>query len=133
MHRARQLVLVEAARLGQGDVHGQHDPGARVDGHAHRDLFQIDPVEERGHVVDGIDGHALAADFAERARVVGVVAHQRGHVEVDREPGLAVLDQIAKALVGVLAGAEAGDLPHGPEAAAIHRRIRAAGIRILSG
>src|SRR5262249_47252055 len=68
----------------------------------------------------------------ERARVVGVVAHQGGHVEIDRQPRLPVLDQVAKAVVGVLAGAVAGDLPHRPEAAAIHRRIGAAREWILS-
>ena len=41
-------------------------------------------------------------DLAQRARVVGVVAHQRGHVERGRETGLAVLEQVVEALVGLL-------------------------------
>ena len=66
-------------------------------------------------------------------RMVGVVAHQRRHVEVDGEPGLPLRDQVLEALVGVLAGAEARDLAHRPEAAAVHRRIRAAREREAAG
>src|SRR5581483_1395388 len=47
--------------------------------------------------------------------------------------GLALGDQELEALVGVLAGAEAGDLAHGPEPAAIHRRIGPARERIAAG
>src|SRR5438128_2568492 len=66
----------------------------------------------------------------ERARVVGVVAHQRGHVEGGREAGLAVLEQVAEALVRLLGRAEAGELAHRPEPAAIHRGVDAARERI---
>ena len=65
--------------------------------------------------------------------MVAVVAHQRRHVEVGREPSLALLDQVLEALVGVLGRAEARDLPHRPQPPAVHRRVRPAGIRILSG
>ena len=59
--------------------------------------------------------------------VVGVVAHLRRQVEGHREAGLALLQQVAVALVGLLGGAEAGVLAHGPEAAAVHGRLHAAG------
>ncbi len=59
---------------------------------------------------------ALAADLAARARVVGVVAHERRHVEGGREARLALLEQEVEARVGVLGGAEAGELPHRPRA-----------------
>ena len=39
------------------------------------------PCEQRLHVVERVDRDALAPDLAERARMVGVVAHQRRHVE----------------------------------------------------
>ena len=39
------------------------------------------PCEQRLHVVERVDRDALAADLAQRLRVVGVVAHQRRHVE----------------------------------------------------
>ena len=40
------------------------------------------PVEERLDVVERVDGDAFAPDLAQRARIVGVVAHQGRHVEV---------------------------------------------------
>ena len=72
-------------------------------------------------------------DLAERAGVVGVVAHQRGHVEGGREPRLAVLEQVVEALVGLLAGAEAGELAHRPQPPAVHRVVDAARERVLAG
>ena len=51
------------------------------------------------------------------ARRVGVVAHQRRHVERGAQAGLAVVEQVAEALVGLLGGAEAGELAHRPQAA----------------
>ena len=65
-------------------------------------------------------------DLAERARRVGVDPHLRGQVERDREAGLARVEQVAEARVGLLRRAEARVLPHGPEAAAVHRRLHAA-------
>src|SRR4029450_2255461 len=79
------------------------------------------------------DGDALAADLAERARVIRVVAHQGRHVEVHREPGLALGDQVAEPGVGVGAGAVAGDLSHRPEPAAVHRGVGPAREGILAG
>ena len=91
------------------------------------------PVEQRLHVVERVDGDALAADLAERARVVGVVAHQRGHVEGGREAGLAVVEQVVEALVGLLAGAEAGELAHRPQPPAVHRGVDAARVGVGAG
>ncbi len=59
------------------------------------------------------------------ARIVGVVAHDGGHVEGHGEAGLAPLEQELVALVGVLGGAEAGELAHRPEAAPVHVRLDA--------
>ena len=64
--------------------------------------------------------------------MVGVVAHQGREIERDREPGLSALEQELVALVGVLGGAEAGELAHGPEPAAVHRGVDAAGERELA-
>ena len=52
--------------------------------------------------------------------VVGVVAHQRRHVERRRQPGLPVVEQVAEALVGLLRRTEPGELAHRPQPAAIH-------------
>src|SRR6185437_3143028 len=79
------------------------------------------------------DGDALAADLAERARAVGVVTHQRRHVEGRRETGLAVVEQVVEALVGLLARAEAGELAHRPQPPAVHRGVDAARVRVGAG
>ena len=63
----------------------------------------------------------------------GVVAHLRRQVEGDRQPGLAVGEQVPEALVGLGGGREAGVLAHRPEAAAVHRGLDAAGERELAG
>jgi hypothetical protein len=128
--RARGGVL--RIGLGGGDVEGEHDGGGRVDGHRHGHLAEIDAGEERLHVVERVDGGALAADLAERALMVGVVAHERGHVEGGGQPGLPVVEQVAEALVGLLAGAEAGELAHGPQPPAIHGGVDSARERKLT-
>ena len=87
---------------------------------------EIDPGEQRLHVVQRVDRHALAADLAQRARVVGVVAHQARHVERRRQPGLAVIEQIAEALVGLLRRPEPRELPHRPQPPPIHARVHPA-------
>ncbi len=79
------------------------------------------------------DRDADLADFAERALVVGVVAHQRREVEGGREAGLPVREQELEALVGLARAAEAGELAHGPQAAAVHRGVHAARVGILAG
>ena len=90
------------------------------------------PPNSVSHVVERVDGDALAPDLAERARVVGVVAHQRRHVERRAQARLAVVEQVAEALVGLLGGAEAGELAHRPQPPAVHRRVHAAGERIAA-
>ena len=62
-------------------------------------------------------GHAHPAHLAEGVGVVGVVADLGGQVEGHREPGRALLEQVAVAPVRLGGGAEAGVLPHRPEAA----------------
>ena len=132
LDRAAELVGRDAVLLGRDDVEGEHHRRGRVDGHRDRDVAEVDALEERLHVVERVDRDALAADLAEGARVVGVVAHQRRHVEGGGEARLAVVEQVAEALVGLLGGAEAGELAHRPQAPAVHRRVDAAGERILA-
>src|SRR5690242_774859 len=64
--------------------------------------------------------------------MIRVVAHERRHVEGGRETALAVGEEVTEALVRVLGATEAGELPHAPEPASIHRRVRAAGEGILA-
>ena len=80
-----------------------------------------------------VDRHALTPDLAVGALVVRVEAHQRWHVEVDRDAGLSVRDQIAQTGVRVLGPPVAGDLAHRPRSGPVHRRVRATQERILAG
>src|SRR5262249_21878002 len=64
---------------------------------------------------------------------VRVVAHLRWEVEGDAEPRDPLGQQVPVARVRLARGAEAGVLAHGPEAAAVHGRLNAAGERELAG
>src|SRR4029077_6436957 len=59
-----------------------------------------------------------------------VVAHQCREIERYREAGLAVLKQELVAPVGILGGPEPRELAHGPQPAAVHGVVDAAGERI---
>ena len=126
----RSSVARHALLLADADVEREQHRRRRVDRHRRRDFAERNAGEQRLHVLERVDRDALAADLAERARRVGVVAHQRRHVERGREPGLPVLEQVAEALVRLRRGAEAGELAHRPEPAAVHRRVDAARERI---
>ena len=123
----------DAAPLGGDHGEGQQDGRRGVDGHRDADRVERQAVEERLHVGQGADRHADPPDLALGLDGVGVVAHLGRQVEGHREAGLALLEQVAEALVGVGRGREAGVLAHRPEAAAIHRRLDAAGEGELAG
>ncbi len=133
LDRAGQPIRGYPLALSRDDVVGEHDRRRRVDRHRDADVAEVDPAEQRLHVVERVDGDALAADLTERARMVGVMAHQARHVERRAEPGLTVIEQVAKTLVGLLRGAEAGELAHRPQPPAIHRRVHAAREGIRAG
>ena len=57
------------------------------------------PSNSCAHVVDRVDRDAEPADFAERARIVAVEAHQRRQVERRAQPGLPLLEQELEPLV----------------------------------
>jgi hypothetical protein len=77
LHGARELRPGDAMTFGNGDIQGQQDDGGRVDRHRRRDAIERNAVEERGHVVERVDGHADTTDLAVGERMVGVVAHLR--------------------------------------------------------
>ncbi len=129
----RELLCVGAAAPGRGDVEREQDAGGRVDGHRGGDGVERDALEEALHVFDGVDGDADLADFAEGHGVVGVVADLGGEIEGDGEAGGAVGEEEFVAAVGLLGVAHAGVLAHGPEAAAVHGGLDAAGVGVLAG
>ena len=94
---AAQPLERDALLLADARVEREQHCRRAVDRHRGRDLAERDPAEERLHVGERVDRHALAPDLAERARVVRVVAHQRRHVERSREAGLPVLEEVAEA------------------------------------
>ena len=132
LNRAAEAVRRDPLLLGRDHVEGEQDRGGRVDRHRDGHLVERDSVEQGLHVVDRVEGDALHAHLAQRARVVGVEAHQRRHVERRRESGLAVVEEVAEALVGLLDRAEARELAHRPQPPAVHRGVDAAGVGELA-
>ena len=126
---AAKLVGSDSLTLGRDHVEREHDRRRSVDRHRHRDLTQRDVGKQPLHVGGCVDRDALTPDLTETARMVGVVAHQAGHIERGREPGLTVLEQVPKPLVGLFRCAETGELTHRPELPAVHGGVHAAGER----
>ena len=114
-------------------VEAQQNRRGGIDGHRRGDVGQPNAIEEPLHVGERADGDAHASHFAGRQRMVGIHAHLRRQIEGDREPGDALRQQIAIAAVALFGGSEAGVLAHGPEPAAVHVRIDAAGEGVLAG
>ena len=114
-------------------VEEQQHARRRVDRHRGRDLVERDPVERRAHVVDRVDRDAGAADLAEAARVVGVQAELGRQVERHRQPGRAVLEQVAVALVGLLGASRSPRTGASSTAACGTSRVDAARERVLAG
>ena len=96
-----------------------------------RHLAQVDPAEQRAPCRRACRWRRPRGPTSpsERGRV-GVVAHQRRHVERRREPRLPVIEQVAEALVGLLGRPEPGELAHRPQAPAVHGRVDPAGERV---
>jgi len=133
LHGAGKFLEAGALPFRNCHIETEQGCGGGVDGHGGRDFFQGDAVEERLHVFERVNGDADFADFAEGEGVVGVHTDLRGQVEGDGETGLALAQEVAIALVGFDGGAEAGVLAHGPQAAAVHGGIDAAGEGIFPG
>ena len=119
LNRSAEQLARDALLLGGGDVLRNRDCGRPIDRHRRGDVSHIDAVKERFHVAQRVDRDAALPDFAARLRRIGVIAHQRRHIERDRKPVLPLLEQKMIALVGLLGVAEAGELAHRPEPVAI--------------
>jgi len=129
----RELFAANPLLLGGELVEQQQPRCRRINGHRRRHLVQRDVLEQQLHVRQRVDGDTDLADLPLGHRVVGVVTHLGDQVESHREPGLAGLQQLPVALVGLGGGGEAGVLAHGPMAAAVHVGVDAAGEGELAG
>ena len=117
---------VSALLFGDHQIHRPQHRGGRVDGHGNRGLLQVDGGEEDFHVLEGVDSYAALADLAFAGWMIGVVPHERGEIEGDRETASAMLEQILVALVGLFRRSEAGELTHGEKLAPISAGVNAA-------
>jgi hypothetical protein len=133
LQRARQWLQRDALAARDRSVQREQDDRGGIDRHRRRHPIERNPAEQRVHVLDGIDGDADAAHLARCERVIRVVADLRGQIEGDAQPRDAVIEQIAKALVGFRRRREARVLPHRPGTAAVHVRLNAASERECAG
>ena len=118
--------------LGRGYVECQQDRRGGVDGHRRADGGKGQAVEEDFHVGERTDRHAHSSDLPLRLRRVGVVSHLRRQIERHRQPRLALLEEVAETAVRFLGRGEAGVLAHRPESAAVHGRLDAARVWVLT-
>ena len=130
---AGNLLPVGALLFRHDQIHRPEHAGRRIDGHRGGDVFEADAVEENLHIFERIDGDAALADLAFAGRMIGVVAHQRGQIEGDRESAAAMFEKIFVALVGFFGRGEAGEHAHRPELAAVAGRVNAARVGRLAG
>ena len=123
----------DALRLGNGEVHGPDDGRGRIDGHGNGHIAQRDALKQRFHIGERGNRHAALADFAQRLRIVGIVAHQRWKIERYGQPCLALCKKITVARVGLFGCSEARELAHGPQLPPVHGFVNATCIGKLAG
>ena len=124
---------VDSLALRHREVHREQDWRRRIDGHRRRDLAQRNAGEQSLHVGERVDRDAALPHLSGRHLVIGVVAVKRRQMEGDREPGLALRQEVLEPAVGVGRRTEASELTHGPELAAVAGGVNAAYIRELAG
>ncbi len=130
---AGNLLPVGALFFRHHQVHGPEHAGGGVDGHRDGGLFEIDAVEQDFHVLQRVDSDAALAHLAFAGRMIGIVAHQRGQIECNRETAAAMLEQVLVALVRFLGRCEPREHAHGPELAAVAGGVNAARERRFAG
>ena len=124
---AGELADVRAGAAGDSHVEGEQDAGRGVDGHRGGDAVERNVREEALHVFDRVDGDADFADFADRHGRIGVVADLRRQVEGDGKAGGSLVEEEFVTAVALFCVAHACILAHGPETAAVHGGLDAAG------
>ncbi len=133
LDRSADALPRNSVALGYDQVHRKQNRRRAIHRHRSGDPVERNSIEQRRHVVHGRDRNPFASHFAERAFVVGVVAHQRRHVERGGQPILALSEQEVEARVGVLGKSETRELAHRPQPPAIHRAVHTACVRKLAG
>ena len=133
LHRPREPLRGYALLLAHADVEGEQHGRGRVDRHGGGDVVEGNALEQRLHVGQGGDGHPALAHLAQRERMVRIAAHEGRQVEGHGEAVRAVLEQVLEARVGLGGGAEARELPHGPDLAAVHGLVDPARVREAAG
>ena len=81
MQRSLEIAKFDSLAFGNHQVHGEENDRGSVDRHRNTHIIQRNAAKKNLHVGDGIHRDAAASDFASRSRIVGVVAHERRHVE----------------------------------------------------
>ena len=130
---AVELAGVDARPLGSDEHHAEDRDSRSADRHRGGDLGEVDLVEEDLHVGGRVDRDAAVADLAEAARVVGVAAHQRRHVEGDGQPAATAAEDHLVALVGLLRVAEPGELADRPGAPPVAGGVEPSRVGELAG
>ncbi len=133
LQRSPQHPPVDALLLSSHQQKGEENLRRSVDRHRHRHPIERDPGEERVHVVDRVDGDPAVAHLAPSHGVIGVVAHQGGHVEGHRQPMLTLLQQVVETLVGGRHVGESGELADRPQPAPVAGGVDAARVGELTG
>ena len=133
LNSAPQFIEGDILPFRQHQIHGHEDGGRGIDGHGGADLVQGNALKQGFHIPQGVDGHPNFADFPPGQVVVRVKPDLGGQVKGHGQPGLAGVQQIMIPLIGFLGRAEAGILPHGPEAASVGGGLHAPGVGKLPG
>ena len=115
--------------LGGHDVEGQDGQHGPIHGHGDTHPVQRDPLKERAHVEDGVDGHPCHPDVAGHPRVVAVVAPVGGQVEGHAEAPLTGGQVAPVEGIALLGRGVPGVLADGPRLAGVHSWVRPAEIR----
>ncbi len=118
---------------GAGKIEAPENGGGSVDRHRGGDLFKGDRLKKNLHIFQRINRHPAAPHLPSGAGVIGVIAHDRGHIEGHAQPRLPLLQQIAVTPVRIGGITETGKLSHRPEPAAVHIRLHTPGKGIFAG
>jgi hypothetical protein len=123
LNGAGQLLCRDALLFRRHDVQRHDRQDSPVHGHRDRHLVERNAIEQRAHVVDGIDGDARHAHITGHARMIAVVAAVGGKIEGNRKPFLAGRQVAPVEGIRIFRRRETGILADGPGLGDIHGRV----------